>query len=43
MKTYEPADMKVTGYGGNSSFAKGGKNLNFREFQENGKKIHIDA
>jgi hypothetical protein len=34
MLTYEPADMKVTGYGGTL--------LNFRRFEENGKSINID-
>lgn len=35
MLTYEPADMRVTGFGGN--------NLNFRRFEENKKSINIDA
>jgi len=33
--TYEPADMKVTGFGGNR--------LNYRRFEENGKRTKIDA
>ena len=33
--TYEPADMRVTGFGGT--------NLNFRRFEENKKSINIDA
>jgi hypothetical protein len=46
--TYEPADMKVTGFGGTSFFgtkqdAKARKNLNFRRFEENGKNINIDC
>jgi len=32
--TYEPRDMKVTGFGG--------KVLNLRRFEENGKSINID-
>jgi hypothetical protein len=32
--TYEPADVRVTGFGGNA--------LNFRKFEENGKSIFID-
>ena len=35
MLTYEPADMRVTGFGGTQ--------LNFRRFEENGKSINIDA
>jgi len=35
MSVYEPAEMRVTGFGG--------KSLNFRRFEENGKRIHIDA
>jgi len=35
MLTYEPADMKVTGFGGTQ--------LNLRRFEENGKSINIDA
>jgi len=33
--TYEPADMRVTGFGGHK--------LNFKRFEENGKLINIDA
>ena len=43
MKTYEPADMRVTGFGGMSPFKQGGKQLNFRQFEENGKCLKIDA
>jgi hypothetical protein len=32
--TYEPRDMKVTGFGGG--------HLNLRRFEENGKSINID-
>lgn len=32
--TYEPRDMKVTGFGGNL--------LNLRRFEENGKSINLD-
>ena len=35
MLTYEPVDMKVTGFGGTQ--------LNLRRFEENGKSINIDA
>ena len=35
MITYEPADMRVTGFGGNT--------LNLRKFEENGKTLFIDA
>lgn len=34
MLTYEPSDMKVTGFGGTA--------LNLRKFEENGKSIFID-
>ena len=40
---YEPQDMKKTGFGGKSKFSKGGLNLNYRRFEENGKAITIDA
>lgn len=33
--TYEPRDMKVTGFGGH--------HLNLKRFEENGKSINIDA
>jgi len=33
--TYEPADMRVTGFGGNY--------LNLKKFEENGKSLYIDA
>ena len=33
--TYEPADMRVTGFGGHK--------LNYRRFEENGKSINIDS
>jgi hypothetical protein len=32
--TYEPADMRKTGFGGTA--------LNLRKFEENGKSIYID-
>jgi hypothetical protein len=40
--TYEPGDMRVTGFSGHSFMgskleAKARKNLNFRRFEENGK------
>jgi hypothetical protein len=35
--TYEPMDMRTTGFGGNSQFAKGKKNLNYRRFEDNGR------
>ena len=41
--TYEPADMRVTGFGGTSVFPKGRRNLNYRRFEDNGRKITIDA
>ena len=45
--TYEPADMKTTGFSGNSFYgnlsdAKARKNINLRRFEENGKCIVID-
>lgn len=33
--TYEPRDMKVTGFGGSA--------LNLQRFEENGKSINLDA
>lgn len=35
MSVYEPADMRITGFGG--------KDLNLARFEENGKYINIDA
>lgn len=46
--TYEPADMKRTGFGAGTSFygkqndALFNHNLNFRRFEENGKHVNID-
>jgi len=46
--TYEPADMKNTGFSGNSFFPKNKvwdalkkRNLNYRRFEENGKSLNI--
>jgi hypothetical protein len=33
--TYEPRDMKVTGFGG--------RHLNLQRFEENGKSINLDS
>jgi hypothetical protein len=35
--------MKNTGFGGQSPFKAGGKNLNWRRFEDNGKSITLDA
>jgi hypothetical protein len=35
--------MKVTGFGGLSRWKDGGKQLNYRAFEENGKSLRIDA
>jgi len=41
--TYEPVDMRTTGFGGASIFPTGKKNLNYRRFEDNGRNITIDA
>jgi hypothetical protein len=41
--TYEPMDMKKTGFGGTSIFPTGKSNLNYRRFEDNGRNITIDA
>jgi len=46
-QTYEPADMRVTGFTGQSFYgskleAKARKNLNYRRFEENGKNLNVD-